>query len=172
MLRFRSRWSRLLPRCGLLLLLTIPLQSRASLAEVDGHGGAASGVIVETLARSQKAWDGSPLPLLRGANAEVRVLRITIPAGVRLHRHLHPVFNAGVLLQGHLRVYTDSGHTLDLLPGQAIVESVNQVHYGESLGPDPAVIVVVYVGPAGVAITTPVAGAAPRTQSRPVPASP
>jgi hypothetical protein len=52
------------------------------------------------------------------------------------------------------------------------VESVNQVHYGESLGPDPAVIVVVYVGPAGVAITTPVAGAAPRTQSRPVPASP
>lgn len=65
-----------------------------------------------------------------------------------------------------------SGHTRDLLPGQAIVESVNQVHYGESLGPDPAVIVVVYVGPAGVAITSPVAGAARRTQSRPVPASP
>lgn len=49
---------------------------------------------------------------------------------------------------------------------------MNQVHDGESLGPDPAVIVVVYVGPAGVAITTPVAGAAPRPQSRPVPASP
>lgn len=93
-------------------------------------------------------------------------------AGVRLQRHLHSVFNAGVLLQGHLRVHTDSGHTLDLLPGHAIVESVNHVHDGESLGPDPAVIVVVYVGPAGVAITTPVAGAAPRTQSRPVPASP
>jgi quercetin dioxygenase-like cupin family protein len=81
------------------------------------------------------------------------VLRITIPAGVRLHRHLHPVINAGVLLQGHLRVHTDDGFTLDLMPGQALVESVNRVHYGESLGPDPAVIVVVYVGQAGLPIT-------------------
>ncbi len=162
----RSRCSRLLRRWGLLLLLTIPLHSPASLAEVDGHGGAESGVVVETLARGQKAWDGSPLPLLRGANAEVRVLRITIPAGVRLQRHLHQVFNAGVLLQGHLRVHTDSGRTLDLLPGQAIVESVNQVHYGESLGPEPAVIVVVYVGTAGLPITTPVgdSGSQPQPQ--------
>ncbi|MCX5941108.1 MAG: cupin domain-containing protein [Cyanobium sp. LacPavin_0818_WC50_MAG_67_9] len=123
----------------------------------DGHGGSAQGVTVQTLVRSDRSWDGARLPPLDAAQPEVSVLRITVPPGVRLQRHLHPVINAGVLLQGRLRVEGDNGATLLLEPGQALIEVVNTVHRGVSLGPDPAVIVVVYVGPKGQPTTLPVA---------------
>ncbi|MFO7629453.1 MAG: cupin domain-containing protein [Prochlorococcaceae cyanobacterium] len=71
------------------------------------------------------------------------------------------MINAGVLLQGRLRVEGADGSTLMLGPGDSLVETVNTVHRGESLGPEPAVIVVVYVGPKGTPTTIPVADPAP-----------
>jgi quercetin dioxygenase-like cupin family protein len=70
----------------------------------DGPNAAALGVKVETLSRSDRSWNGDLLPKLNDVQAEVTVLRITVPAGVTLPRHFHPVINAGVLLQGRLRV--------------------------------------------------------------------
>ena len=81
------------------------------------------------------------------------MLRITIPAGVTLAQHHHPVINAGVLLQGRLEVISDQGDRLELKAGDALIELVNQAHYGKSLGPEPAVIVVVYAGAQGVPTT-------------------
>jgi quercetin dioxygenase-like cupin family protein len=138
---------------GLLLALGLVV-SLPALAE-EGHGGSAQGVTVQTLVRSDRAWDGARLPPLDASQPEVSVLRITVPPGVKLQRHLHPVINAGVLLQGRLRVESDNGATLLLEPGQALIEVVNTVHRGVSLGPDPAVIVVVYVGPKGQPTTLP-----------------
>jgi len=112
---------------------------------------------VETLSRSDRSWNGDLLPKLNDVQAEVTVLRITVPAGVSLPRHFHPVINAGVLLQGRLRVESDDGASQSLQPGQSIIEMVNKVHRGISLGPKPAVIVVVYVGPKGNPITLPAA---------------
>jgi quercetin dioxygenase-like cupin family protein len=127
----------------------------------DGHGGAAQGVRVETLAKSDQAWNGERLPPYPSAQPLVSVLRITIPAGVTLARHHHPVINAGVLLQGRLEVISDQGERLELKAGDALIEVVNQVHYGKSLGPEPAVIVVVYAGAQGVPTT--VRDSAPKT---------
>lgn len=125
-------------------------------ARADNEPNAAAlGVKVETLSRSDRSWNGDLLPKLNDVQAEVSVLRITVPAGVTLPRHFHPVINAGVLLQGRLRVESDDGASQSLQPGQAIIEMVNKVHRGISLGPDPAVIVVVYVGPKGSPITVP-----------------
>ncbi|MFZ9570494.1 MAG: hypothetical protein ACO28M_11705 [Vulcanococcus sp.] len=70
-------------------------------ADDDGHGGAAGGVKVETLARSSQDWTGGQLPR-----------------------------------------YPD-----------ALIELVNRVHRGKSLGPEPAVIVVVYAGAEGLPTT-------------------
>jgi uncharacterized RmlC-like cupin family protein len=123
----------------------------------DGHSAAALGVKVETLIRSDRSWNGDLLPKLNDIQAEVTVLRITVPAGVTLPRHLHPVINAGVLLQGRLRVESDDGASQSLQPGQALIEMVNKVHRGVSLGPEPAVVVVVYVAPKGSPITVPAA---------------
>jgi quercetin dioxygenase-like cupin family protein len=91
----------------------------------------------------------------------VTVLRITIPAGASLARHQHPVINAGVLLQGRLRVVLDNGSSRELRAGDALIEVVNRIHRGESLGPDPAVIVVVYAGGEVLPITIPAEPAGP-----------
>ena len=129
-------------------------------ARADNEPNAAAlGVKVETLSRSDRSWNGDLLPKLNDVQAEVTVLRITVPAGVSLPRHFHPVINAGVLLQGRLRVESDDGASQSLQPGQSIIEMVNKVHRGISLGPKPAVIVVVYVGPKGSPITLPAASA-------------
>ena len=125
----------------------------------DGPSAAALGVKVETLSRSDRSWNGDLLPKLNDVQAEVTVLRITVPAGVTLPRHFHPVINAGVLLQGRLRVESDDGASQSLQPGQALIEMVNKVHRGVSLGPEPAVVVVVYVAPKGSPITVPAASA-------------
>ena len=70
-------------------------------ARADEDPSAADlGVKVETLSRSDRSWNGDLLPKLNDVQAEVTVLRITVPAGVTLPRHFHPVINAGVLLQG------------------------------------------------------------------------
>ncbi|WP_254931289.1 cupin domain-containing protein [Cyanobium sp. BA20m-14] len=125
----------------------------------DGPSAAALGVKVETLIRSDRSWNGDLLPKLNDIQAEVTVLRVTVPAGVTLPRHLHPVINAGVLLQGSLRVESDDGASQSLQPGQALIETVNKMHRGVSLGPEPAVVVVVYVAPKGSPITVPAASA-------------
>ena len=125
----------------------------------DGPSAAALGEKVETLIRSDRSWNGDLLPKLNDIQAEVTVLRITVPAGVTLPSHLHPVINAGVLLQGRLRVESDDGASQFLQPGQAIIEMVDKVHRGVSLGPEPAVVVVVYVAPKGSPITVPAASA-------------
>ena len=145
------------PPAALLLALGLGVVGLPPALADQGHGGSSQGVTVQTLARSDRSWDGALLPPLGAAQPEVSVLRITVPAGVTLERHLHRVINAGVLLQGRLRVESDAGTTLLLEPGQALIEVVNTVHRGVSLGPDPAVIVVVYVGPLGQPTTIPVA---------------
>ena len=130
------------------------VQTLASSTQLDSLG---PGVTVENLTRSDRSWNGALLPPLLAAQPEVQVLRMTIPPGVTLKLHQHPVIHAGVLLQGRLRLETKDGATKLLEPGQAVIEVVNYEHRSVSLGPDPAVLLIVFVGPLGQAITLPVA---------------
>ncbi len=108
---------------------------------------------VKELAHTQKSWNGALLPGYPEGQPEVRILSITVPPGQNLPVHQHPVINAGVLLSGHLRVHTTDGQILDLHAGEAIVEVVNTWHWGESVGPDPAHIIVFYAGQADIPVT-------------------
>lgn len=119
-------------------------------------GGAASAdsrIQVTELARSEASWDDSLLPPYPEGRPEIRILSITVPPGEKLAVHRHPVINAGVLLSGQLRVHTLEGKVLDLKAGEAIVEVVDTWHWGESLGDEPAHIVVFYAGSADLPIT-------------------
>jgi quercetin dioxygenase-like cupin family protein len=144
-----------IPPLWLIGLCLSAAASLPALAANEGLGSEADGVRVETLARSSQAWSGDPLPAYPRGQPLVSVLRITIPAGASLARHRHPVINAGVLLQGRLRVVLDDGQSRELRAGDALIEVVNRIHHGESLGPDPAVIVVVYAGAEGLPTTVP-----------------
>jgi quercetin dioxygenase-like cupin family protein len=68
--------------------------------------------------------------------------------------HKHPVINAAVMLAGDLTVVTGSGTMMRFRGGDAIVEVVDQWHYGYNDGPDVAELVVFYAGAQGQPITS------------------
>ncbi len=101
---------------------------------------------VEVLAETNRSWNNQQLPHYPGGIAQVTILRITIPAGMELPMHKHPVINAGIMLKGELTVVTEDSDILHLKEGDAIVEVVDKWHYGINEGKEPAEIVVFYAG--------------------------
>ena len=122
-------------------ILSTPLH-----AHEEGHDGKSLGIKVETLAKSTKQWDGDLLPRYPTTQPEVTVLRITIPAGVTLPLHTHPVINAAIIIQGKLQLSLQDGTKHLFKKGDALIEVVNTVHKGKSLGPEDVVVLVVYAG--------------------------
>jgi len=112
-----------------------------------------STVTVDVLAKSTSSWNGETLPAYLKGQPEVTILKILIPAKVRLPLHQHPVINAGVLLKGELTVVTKDKKTLHLKAGDPIVEVVNTWHYGINEGNEPAEIIVFYAGIQGKPIS-------------------
>jgi quercetin dioxygenase-like cupin family protein len=98
------------------------------------------------LSKGGSSWDGTALPSYPAGKPEVTILKITIPPGVQLPMHRHPVINAGFLVSGELTVITDDNKTLHLKAGESLIEVVNKWHYGKNEGTSPAVIIVFYTG--------------------------
>lgn len=136
-------WLALLLLGGSLLLPVPP-------ALADGEPPS---VKVRTLVKAGEAWNGTRLPAYPKGEAEITVLHITIPPGVKLPMHHHPVINAGMLIRGQLLVISEAGARLQLKAGDGIIEMVNQPHYGTNNGSEPAEIVMVYAGEKGKPIT-------------------
>lgn len=105
-----------------------------------------SSVAVEKLVQTPRSWNGQTLPTYPQGQPEVTILRITIPPGVRLDIHEHPVINAGVMISGQLTVHTLNDQTLHIEAGDPIVEVVDTWHYGINEGRAPAEIIVFYAG--------------------------
>lgn len=135
-LQVRQRWLAMLLVGGCLLL-----SGPRALAD-----GEPAGIKVQTLVRSGTAWNGTRLPAYPSGEPEVTVLHITIPPGMKLPMHIHPVINAGMLIRGQLMVISAAGTSLQLKAGDGLIEMVNQPHYGTNNGTEPAEIVVVYAG--------------------------
>ena len=136
----------------LVMLLTLPLGAGEIRAD-DGHGAEKLGVTIKELVNSTKEWDGQSLPEYPDGQAEIKVLRIKIPSGVTLPWHYHPVINAAVILKGNLELYLENGRTKVFGPGEALVEVVNTVHAGKSIGNDDVELVVFYAGSKGQSTT-------------------
>ena len=136
----------------LVMLLTLPLGAGEIRAD-DGHGAEKLGVTIKELVNSTKEWDGQSLPEYPDGQAEIKVLRIKIPSGVTLPWHYHPVINAAVILKGNLELYLEDGRTKVFGPGEALVEVVNTVHAGKSIGNDDVELIVFYAGSKGQSTT-------------------
>ncbi len=123
--------------------------------EARATGAAAVGepIAVETLLKAQTSWDGEALPAYPEGMPEVTLLRITIAPGVALPEHRHPVINAGILLEGELKVTTEDGDETTLSAGDTLAEVVDEWHFGRNVGDTPVVILVFYVGTEGVPLT-------------------
>lgn len=107
----------------------------------------------EVLVKSVSSWNGSQLPKYPEGQPEISILKIQIPAGVKLPMHQHPVINAGVLTKGTLTVISKAGERLVLNAGDPIIEIVNQSHYGINEGTETAEIIVFYAGVTNTPIT-------------------
>lgn len=101
---------------------------------------------VETLVKSSYSWNDSILPYYPEGQPEISILRIEIPPQTKLDLHLHPVINAGVLLKGELKVIADNGQELHMKAGDALIELVDNYHYGMNPGNKTAEIIVFYAG--------------------------
>lgn len=106
-----------------------------------------------TLISSEESWNGSSIPAYPEGKPKISILKITIPPGSTLPKHIHPVINAGVLLTGKLFVEDELGNQLHMKAGDPIIEVVNTVHFGENRGKVPAEIIVFYAGTEGMTIT-------------------
>ncbi len=109
----------------------------------------------EKLAVSTEAWTGEKLPAYPAGQPEISILKITIPPGRRLPMHKHPVINAAFVLRGELTVTTDKGKILHVKAGHAMIEVVNEWHYGSNHGNEPVELVIFYAGVKGTPITIP-----------------
>ena len=104
----------------------------------------------EVLVRSTTSWDGGAFRYPDG-QPEITVTRITIPAGVTLPMHCHPVPLAGALTRGRLEVRKASGETVLVGAGEGLIEVSGQWHQGHAL--EDTEILVVYAGAESVPLT-------------------
>ena len=111
------------------------------------------GVVVKQVESTTKQWDGAPLPDFPKGQAKVQILKITIPAGVTLPWHHHPVINAAYVLKGQLKVELLEGPSRVIRAGESLVEVVNTVHRGQALPDSDVEVVVFYAGTPGTPIT-------------------
>ncbi len=117
------------------------------------HEAKEASIVVKDLVKTTKSWDEEFLLEYPRGRPEVTIRRISIPAGVRLDTHSHPVVSAGMMLSGQLTVVNADGKRLHLKAGDPIVEVVNTEHYGVNEGKVPAEIVVFYAGVVDTPIT-------------------
>ncbi len=110
------------------------------------YGYASGNVEPITLAKSDKSWDGSTMPLYPKEAPEISVLKITIPPHTEIPLHNHPIINAGYMVKGALNVVTEDNKTLHLKAGEALIEVVDKWHYGVNEGDETVEIVVFYAG--------------------------
>ncbi len=121
--------------------ISMPLYS-----DEDGHDGTNLGIKIETLAKSSKEWSGETLPAYPESQPQITVLRITVPVGVELPFHSHPVINAAVVIQGKLELSLKDYKKRIFNTGDALIEVVNKVHTGKSIGQDDLIVIVFYAG--------------------------
>ena len=124
-----------------------------SLVMVTALAADITGVSVETLVKTDQTWDGTVLPAYPTSSPEISVLRFNIAPGAQLPPHHHPVINVAYIIKGELTVTTDQGLQKQLRAGDAVVELVNQIHFGKNAGTEPVELVVVYAGTNGQEVT-------------------
>lgn len=107
------------------------------------------------LCRQTHSWDNALLPQYPAGQPEIVVKRISLAPGARLSPHSHPVINAGMVIAGNLTVVGPGGLERTFGPGQAIVEMVGTVHYGENRGHTPVDLVMFYASTPGTPLSQP-----------------
>jgi quercetin dioxygenase-like cupin family protein len=112
----------------------------------------------ETLLQTTQSWNGKPYTHYATGQPQLTTLKVTLAAHTSLPWHYHPMPNVVYVLSGTLTLRDRaSGKTLVVHQGQAVGESVDDVHRGEA-GDEPTVLLITYAGTPGVPTSVPAKG--------------
>jgi quercetin dioxygenase-like cupin family protein len=112
----------------------------------------------EILLQTTQSWNGKPYTRYPTGQPQLTTIKLTIAPHTVLPWHTHPVPNVVYVLSGTLTLHDRaSGKTLVVHEGQAVGESVDDVHRGES-GDEPTVLLITYAGTPGVPTSVPAKG--------------
>lgn len=112
-------------------------------------------VKVEKLLSTGSSWEGTAYKSYPDAAPEISMVKITIPPHTKLPWHTHPMINAGYILSGEITLEKKvTGETRHFTEGQAIAETVGQIHRGVT-GDKPVTLIVFYAGAKGLPLSEP-----------------
>jgi quercetin dioxygenase-like cupin family protein len=112
----------------------------------------------EILLQTTQSWNGKPYTHYPTGQPLLTTIKLTIAPHTALPWHTHPFPNVVYVLSGTLTLHDKaSGKTLVVHQGQAVGESVDDVHRGES-GDEPTVLLITYAGTPGVPTSIPAKG--------------
>jgi quercetin dioxygenase-like cupin family protein len=115
----------------------------------------------EILLQTTESWNGKPYTHYPTGQPQLTTIKLTIAPHTALPWHTHPFPNVVYVLSGTLTLHDKaSGKTQMVHQGQAVGESVDDVHRGES-GDEPTVLLITYAGTPGVPTSVPAKGEKP-----------
>ena len=140
---------------GILLLLAVP--SSAPLVAQSTPLKVQPGQR-EVLLQTEKSWNGKQYTQYPAGQVQLTTLKVTLAPHTALPWHTHPFPNVVYVLSGTLTLHDKaSGKTLVVHQGEAVGESVDDVHRGEA-GDQPAVLIITYAGIPDVPTSIPAKG--------------
>jgi len=112
----------------------------------------------EILLQTTQSWNGKPYTRYPTGQPQLTTIQMTIAPHTALPWHTHPFPNSVYVLSGTLTLRDKaSGKTQVVYKGQAVGESVDDIHRGES-GDEPTVLLITYAGTPGVPTSIPAKG--------------
>jgi quercetin dioxygenase-like cupin family protein len=112
----------------------------------------------EILLQTTQSWNGKPCTHYPAGQPQLTTIQMTIAAHTALPWHTHPFPNSVYVLSGTLTLRDKaSGKTQVVHQRQAVGESVDDIHRGES-GDEPTVLLITYAGTPGVPTSIPAEG--------------
>lgn len=110
-------------------------------------------VTSEVLTQTTTSWDDSTLPAYPTGQPEISVSKITIPAGIELGLHKHPIPLTAYVVSGELTVIKNENEQQIFKTGEVIVETVDIWHYGRNAGSEDVVLIAFYAGVEGTPLS-------------------
>ena len=142
---------------SLTLLAAVAVASMAVMVAQSGPLKVATGHR-EILLQTTQSWNGKPYTHYPTSQPQLTTIKLTIEPHTALPWHTHPFPNVVYVLSGSLTLHDQaSGKTHVVHQGEAVGESVDDVHRGES-GDQPTVRLITYAGTPGVPTSIPAKG--------------
>ena len=115
----------------------------------------------EILLQANQSWNGKRYTHYPTGQPQLTTIKMTIAPHTALPWHTHPFPNVVYVLSGSLTLRDKaSGKTQVVHQGEAVGESVDDIHRGES-GDEPTVLLITYAGTPGVPTSIPAKGEKP-----------